>query len=201
MSDKLFTIGYSGYPDVDEFISELKKYGIQILIDVRSNPYSAFFNNYNKDQLSVKLKENGIYYRNFAKQFGARQENITFYKNGRLDFEVFSESGQFLEGVHTVEKSTAIIAFMCAEKNPSECHRAILVAKAFSDRGHEIIHIIPNDITLTQKDIDDELLEKYFPNRDQCTMFDEAFTEEEYIKKAYVLRNDEIGFKLEDLRT
>ena len=91
---------------------------------------------------------------------------------------------------------------MCAEKHPSECHRAILIAKAFSDRGHEITHLKPGGITLSQHDIDNELLEKYFPDRAQASLFDEDNkSEQEYIDLAYKMRNDEIGFKLEDLQT
>ena len=107
-----------------------------------------------------------------------------------------------MEGIRSVEKSAASIAFMCAEKHPSECHRAILVAKAFSDRGHEITHLKPGGITLSQHDIDNELLEKYFPDRAQASLFDEDNkSEQEYIDLAYKMRNDEIGFKLEDLQT
>ena len=134
MAKQLFTIGYSGFPVIHDFVQALKEYGIQVLIDVRSNPFSAYYEDYNKDKLNCILPKNGIYYFNYARQFGARQEDVSFYKNGRLDFELFSKSKQFLDGVHEVEKSDAVIAFMCAEKHASECHRAILVARAFSDR-------------------------------------------------------------------
>ena len=200
MAKEIYTIGYSGYPDVGDFVSELKRYGIQILIDVRSSPYSTHYESYNKDRLAQTLLENGIYYANYARQFGARQEDRSFYKDGRLDFETFAESKQFLEGVRSVERSQAVIAFMCAEKHPSECHRAILVSRAFSERGQEIVHIKPGDVTLSQSDIEQELLEKYFPDRAQTSLFEEnEITEAEYIAEAYRLRNDEIGFKLEDL--
>lgn len=200
MAKAIYTIGYSGFPDVRDFVSTLKQYGIQILIDVRSSPFSTYFESYNKDQLARILRENGIYYANYARQFGARQEDLSFYKNGRLDFELFSQSEQFLDGVQSVERSQAVIAFMCAEKHPSECHRAILVTRAFNERGHEIIHIKPGDITLSQSDLDQELLDKYFPNRAQTSLFEEnEKTEAEYIADAYRLRNDEIGFRLEDL--
>lgn len=200
MAKAIYTIGYSGFPVVRDFVSTLKQYGIQILIDVRSSPFSTYFESYNKDQLARILRENGIYYANYARQFGARQEDLSFYKNGRLDFELFSQSEQFLDGVQSVERSQAVIAFMCAEKHPSECHRAILVTRAFNERGHEIIHIKPGDITLSQSDLDQELLDKYFPNRAQTSLFEEnEKTEAEYIADAYRLRNDEIGFRLEDL--
>ncbi len=204
MAKKLYTIGYSGFPEIADFISTLKHYGVQLLIDVRSSPFSAYFEQYNKDRLDYELKNAGINYRNYARQFGARQENRAFYKNGRLDFETFSRSEQFLEGVSVVENSPCVIAFMCAEKHPSECHRAIMVTRAFSLQGHEITHIKPNGITLSQRDIDEELLQKYFPDRNQVALpgfgDENEKNEDEYIREAYALRNDEIGFKQEDLK-
>lgn len=200
MAKELYTIGYSGFPDVEEFVSTLKQYGIQILIDVRSSPFSTYYEDYNKDLLTLTLHKNGIFYSNYARQFGARQEDKSFYINGRLDFETFARSKQFLEGLQSVEKSKAKIAFMCAEKHPSECHRAILVTRAFHERGHKIVHIKPGNITLSQEDIERELLDKYFPDRAQTSLFDDVEkTEDEYIAEAYRFRNDEIGFKLEDL--
>ena len=201
MAKKLYTIGYAGFPDTQDFLNALHRFGVQILIDVRSSPFSAYHAAYNKDVLSKLLTEDGIFYSNFAKQFGARQEDSTFYKDGRLDFETFSRSEQFLDGMRKVDNSNAVVAFMCAEKKPSECHRAILVAKAFNDQGQEVTHILPGGGTITQQDIEQELLDTYFPNRAQASIFEEMNkSEEEYIAEAYRLRNDEIGFKWEDLR-
>ncbi len=200
MANKLYSIGYAGFPDVQDFVHAIKDNQIQILIDVRSRPYSAYHENYNKEQISQVLSENGILYFNFSRQFGARQENLAFYRNGRLDFELFSKSEQFLSGVSQVEKSSASIAFMCAEKDPCECHRAILVARAFSDRGHEVVHIKPGGEVMTQKDIETALVNEYYPNRAQSSLFEEDnMTEDAYISAAYVRQNDKIGFRLEDL--
>lgn len=200
MAKLLFSIGYAGFPNVNEFIQTLKRYGIQILVDVRSDPYSHYYKCYNKDCLKQALVMHGIYYFNYARQFGARQMDISLYKDGRLDFDLFSKSEQFLDGVQKVEKSNAVIAFMCAEKHPMDCHRAILVTRAFSDRGHDIIHILPNGRTLTQKDLENDLLDAYYPSRAQESLFDQdRMTQNDYIEAAYKLRNDEIGFKLEDL--
>ena len=201
MAKELYTIGYAGFPNTQDFLDALKRYEAQILIDVRSSPFSNYYAAYNKDALSDLLRAQGIYYFNFAKQFGARQENSEFYRNGRLDFETFSRSDQFVDGVRKVDASNAVVTFMCAEKKPSECHRTILVARAFSDKGQEVKHIMPNGETMTQRDVERELLETYFPNRAQASIFEEMNkSEEEYIAEAYRLRNNEIGFKLEDLR-
>ena len=200
MAKELYTIGYAGFPSTQDFLNALKQYGVQILVDVRSSPFSAYYADYNKDVLGEFLKENGILYFNYAKQFGARQEDNAFYRKGRLDFDVFSHSEQFLDGVRKIDASNAVVAFMCAEKKPSECHRTILVAKAFSDRGQQVTHILSNGESMTQRDVDLELLETYFPDRAQASLFEETDKpEEEYIAEAYRLRNDEIGFKWEDL--
>ena len=53
MSTRLiYTIGYSGYGnDPGLLIAELEKRNVNVLIDVRSNPDSEQFNNYNKEKL------------------------------------------------------------------------------------------------------------------------------------------------------
>ena len=61
MAKELFTIGYSGFPDIQDFIDTLKYHGVQILIDVRSSPFSAYYAQYNKDQLGPMLKAAGMY--------------------------------------------------------------------------------------------------------------------------------------------
>ena len=199
MKKTLYTIGYAGFPDIDDFVAALNEHGIQIVIDVRSSPYSAYHEQFNKDVLERRLKTAGIFYFNYAKQFGARQEDVSLYKNGRLDFELFSNSPIFLDGINRVEKSSAKIAFMCAEKHPTDCHRAILVTRAFSDRGHSIIHIKPNHITLSQNDVENELLDKFYPEREQACLFEEPLSDAKLLSAAYRLQNDAIGFKLEEL--
>ena len=197
--DTIYTIGYSGF-QVDEFISTLKRNGVNALIDVRSEPYSAYHHDYDKETLSQNLRKNHIYYRNYAKEFGARQENHGFYKNGRLDFDSFSKSPQFQSGVSKIVEGANqgfTFAFMCAEKDPLQCHRAILVAKAFSDMGFSVKHVVPVDGKIeieTQQNLEDEMIDCYFP-----PMFRNE-SKEALLADAYRRKNDEIGFKLEDLK-
>ena len=76
---KVYTIGYSGFPEIDEFIAILQSFKINVLIDVRSSPYSSYYDAYNKENIEATLKKAGIYYRNYAREFGARQEKCTCY--------------------------------------------------------------------------------------------------------------------------
>ena len=200
MEKNIYTIGYSGYA-VDDFINELKKYHISALIDVRSSPYSTYYTDYNRPALEKRLKQSGMFYRNYAQEFGARQENRLFYNSeGYLDFEKFAKSEQFISGVDKVCGGTDKgykAALMCAEKNPLECHRCILISRAFSDREYNIVHLLPNGETKTQKDIETELLNEYFPDREQFSLF-EAPDENELLDRAYRLKNAEIGYRQEE---
>ena len=95
---EIYTIGYSCF-EINEFINILKLYKINALIDVRSTPASKMYSDYNKEQLSALLKEKGIVYRNYKREFGARQENINYFTDGYLDFEKFTKSDIFISGI------------------------------------------------------------------------------------------------------
>ena len=202
MNAIIYTIGYTGF-SVDEFINVLKDREINVVIDVRSTPYSERYPDYNKENLERVLKSNQIYYRNYIKEFGARQDNRNFYSSeGYLDFEVFSKSEQFLSGVEKIENSVAKgykIVFLCAEKKPIQCHRTILVARAFHKLGYKVIHLLPDNATVTHKEIEIQLLNEYFPNRAQIDMFStDVKTDEEYLNEAYKIQNKKIGYRIED---
>ena len=201
MSNTLYTIGYTGFT-VEEFITTLKHYGINVVIDVRSSPYSERYADYNKDNIEKVLKEHGIYYRNYVSEFGARQDDARFYADdGILDFELFAQSERFKSGVckiqNSLEKGYRIV-LMCAEKNPVQCHRTILVARAFSDRGYSVLHLLPEQKAITQEQIELELLNKYFPNRGQISLFSSCnMSDEECLIEAYKIQNKKIGYKVE----
>lgn len=198
----VYTIGYTSF-DLEKFVEVLKKYKVTCLIDVRSQPKSTYYKDFDDVNLSLTLKENKILYRNYKKEFGARQDDKTFYSGkGYLDFEIFAKSKQFNDGVEkvrTAQKMGYVVCLMCAEKDPINCHRTILIAKNLSDKGFDIKHILSTENVCDQTDIDKRLLDKYFPNRNQLSLFDEDnLTDEQALAKAYKLRNEEIGFKLED---
>ena len=200
MMNAIYTIGYSGFT-IEAFLETLKQRHVNVLIDVRSFPYSEFFQQYNKDILSGILIKNSIYYRNYAKEFGARQKNPNYHSpDGYLDFERFAQSAPFQEGVKKIIDSINqdyTIAFMCSEKEPINCHRAILVARAFYNLGYPIMHLLPDSGIETQADLEKELLNQYFPNRNQLSLF-QSFDDnsDNLINEAYRLQNAKIGYKM-----
>ena len=197
MINTLYTIGYAGF-SIEDFVKSLKSHKIDLVVDVRSKPYSQYYADFNKEPIENKLEEASIYYRSYAKEFGARQDDKQYYPEGYLDFGLFTErSLEFASGVerliNSMEKGYTF-ALMCAEKDPSMCHRTIMVARAFCEKKYHVIHLLSNNKETTQKDIEKQLLEKFFPQREQLNLFQENISNEEYVKRAYALQNAEIGY-------
>lgn len=194
---KIYTIGYSSF-DIDEFTSVLKKNNISCLIDVRSNPSSKYFPDFSKNNLENILISSGILYRHYKNEFGARQKNQRYYTSGYLDFSKFVQSDKFLEGVKKIElgiERNYTFVLMCAEKDPSMCHRNIMIAREFYKKGYQVNNILADGTIETQDDIEKKLVKSYFPHRNQLSFFDIELSWDEMVSKAYDMRNREIGFR------
>ena len=202
---EIFTIGYSGFT-IDSFVYTLKQFDIKCVVDVRSIPFSKFHPDYNKDFLCKVLNENKILYRHYANEFGARQNDHSFYdEDGILDFHKFIASEQFQSGISKVENGIQIgysFAMMCAEKDPINCHRSIMVGQGFKKSGFSVKNIIDENRYESQEALEDRLLDMYFADRNQLSIFDLSIippNESDLINRGYVKRNKEIGFRINNL--
>ncbi len=197
---QLYTIGHSTYPE-SHFLELLQYYGIQYVLDVRSTPFSKYAPQYNSNNLQDYLKVNGIVYAPMGKYFGARREDRSLYHvDGYLDFEAVRDSDLFIKGKMNVLKGLEKyhIALMCTEKDPFDCHRAILVARGFELDGIDVKHILHDFSYISQEDLNQRLLEKYFPDRGQISLFEEENrSDSDYLKEAYRIRNREIGYRID----
>jgi len=197
---EIFTIGYAGF-EIDDFIKALKEYHINSLIDVRSMPFSKFHSAYNKPIFSKTLQNRGIIYRNYKREFGARQDDRKYYPNGYLDFSMFTKSQVFLEGMDKIIKAIPLgyrFVLMCSEKDPITCHRSIMIAKAFYNNGVLINNILSDRSIITQSDIETRLLDMYYPDRDQLSLFGEQLSVEEMIQNSYIFQNKKIGYRIDN---
>lgn len=200
----LFTIGHTNHSH-EEFLKLLKQYNITYLLDVRSTPFSQYTSQFNKDVISEFLQANGIKYCHMGKFFGARPEDKTLYtKDNYLDFEKMRDSDLFKKGLDNVMRGLADgnnIVLMCTEKDPMDCHRAIMVARGFELQGVDVNHILPDGKLQNQKELDNRLLDKYFADRHQISFVSNIseIPEEELIIDAYRKRNTEIGYHNDSL--
>lgn len=198
----LFTVGHSTY-EIDYFINLLKTYEINCIVDVRSTPYSKYSTQYNKDAIKMSLKSNNISYIYMGTEFGARRSSKDLYtREGYVDFERVKHDQDFKAGIERIKvglKKGYNIAFMCTEKRPDECHRCILVGRNFKDLGYEVINIINESEYKSQEEIEMDLLEIYYPDRNQIALIPDMNlankSHKDLINDAYKLRNKEIGYK------
>lgn len=201
MSRILYTIGHSQH-DVEYFIDMLRKYDINYVLDVRSTPYSQFAENYNRENIRAILKKAGIEYSFMGSYFGARPENrILYSKDGYLDFEKARNSVKFQNGVNNVIKGIGEgnnITLMCTEKDPIECHRAIMVARTFFERGVDVQHILADSSLQSHDVLNQRLINMYFPDRYQMSLFvSENKSDKECLEDAYRIHNKKIGYHLD----
>lgn len=144
MQDILFTIGHSTHPQ-ERLIALLLQHGITALCDVRSKPYSRMNPQFNREELEQALMARGIAYRFLGKELGARSDDPTCYEGGKVQYTRLAETELFKHGIKRVlrgMKEGFRIALMCAEKEPLECHRTILVARHLAAHGLRVEHIL-----------------------------------------------------------
>jgi uncharacterized protein (DUF488 family) len=142
MKDTLFTIGHSTHPQ-QRFIELLRQNDITALCDVRSKPYSRMNPQFNREELKQALRDCGIVYVFLGKELGARSDDPACYENGRVQYDRLSQTELFRQGLERVRDGMKKyrLALMCAEKEPLECYRTILVARYLVVHGVDVEHI------------------------------------------------------------
>lgn len=175
----------------------LQSYGINCVCDVRSVPYSRFAEQYNREYLNVVLEKHDIKYLFFGEEFGARRKEDRLLTDGIVDFEKVSKSEKFLRGVlrirNGIEKGYKIV-LMCTEKEPVDCHRTILVSRNLYNIGVKVKHILPDGTVKMHEKIEEELVDRYFPDINQRSLFN-IDEQNDYISEAYRKANHEIGYR------
>jgi uncharacterized protein (DUF488 family) len=139
----VLTIGHSTH-SIDAFITLLRQHGVTALADVRSVPFSRFNPQFNKESLERSLKAHGIKYVFLGRELGARSDDRSCYENGRVQYARLARMASFQSGLDRVIRGAHEhrIVLMCAEKEPLECHRTLLVARALVEHGVAVDHIL-----------------------------------------------------------
>ena len=132
MSDVLgtvLTIGHSTHA-FDAFTALLHRHHVTAVADVRSAPYSRFNPQFNRKPLTEALKVQGMRYVYLGRELGGRSDDLDCYEDGRIRYDRVAATESFKSGLARVVQGAAKhrIALMCAEKEPLDCHRTLLVA-------------------------------------------------------------------------
>ncbi len=189
----LYTVGHSNY-DFDRFLALLKKNDIKAIADVRSNPYSKYTPQFNREHLERELKNHGIFYVFLGNELGARRKEPECYKNKKVVYSQVAKTPAFQRGIDRLKNgaSRMRVAIMCAEKDPLTCHRTILVAHFARKEFKEIKHILEDGSIETGDQADKRLL------RESGLDADDLFNPpKERLTQAYRKRAEKIAYQEE----
>lgn len=168
------TIGHSTHA-IERFVDLLKAGGVETLVDVRSTPYSRRFPQFGRERLAKTLAESGIGYL-FA---GAALSG----KSG-ASYEASAARPEFRDalGELIAHAGDRTLCLMCAEKEPLDCHRTVLVSRRLAERGVEIEHLLADGRTEPHAAVEERLLGKRGPDlfsTDRATQLAEAYATRE----------------------
>ena len=143
MSYSLYTVGHSNH-NLAHFLSLLKHHEITAIADVRSHPFSRYCPHFNQSKLKNELVKHKIAYSFLGRELGARSDDGSCYdQNGQVQYGKLAETEEFRLGVQRLIEGSATyrIALMCAEREPLECHRTLLVSQELAKHRFEVHHI------------------------------------------------------------
>jgi len=188
----ILTIGHSTH-ELPAFVELLKRHGVTAVADVRSQPRSRL-EQFCRPALEAGLKAEGLQYVFLGRELGARRDEPECYIDDRADYDRIARLPAFAAGLERIERGaqTHVIALMCAEKDPLDCHRMVLVCRHLSRRGVTIAHILADGELEPQAEAERRLVKRMGVER---TLFEPNVSEEELIQQAYDKRALQIAYR------
>jgi uncharacterized protein (DUF488 family) len=144
---QVWTVGHSNVT-LDELLDLLGAHGIKVVADVRSEPHSRFVPWFDRDPLKEALAEDGLGYVYLGEQLGGRPTG----RDVHAAAEAFKAGLDRLVGGVRDHK----VAVMCAEEDPSSCHRRLLLTPALEARGCEVHHLRADGSVLSEAQLQAE---------------------------------------------
>ena len=155
----IYTIGY-GTRSLDELVATLRRYNVEYLADVRSQPYARHKPEFAKAALEQALREAGLRYVFMGDALGGRPKDPQFYSGDKVDYVKLREAPFYKEGIARLQTALdkgLVLALMCSEGKPQECHRSKLVGATLEAMGIEVRHIDEQGALKTQAETLDEI--------------------------------------------
>lgn len=162
MENTVLTIGHSNH-SWESFAALLERHGVGAVADVRSAPYSRFNPHFDRETFASALKERGMAYVYLGRELGGRSEDPGSYEGGRIRYDRIALTERFRDGIERVVRGAGKhrIALMCAEKEPLDCHRTLLVAPALEREGIDVMHVHADGVLEPNAQAMDRLLDKF----------------------------------------
>jgi uncharacterized protein (DUF488 family) len=139
----LFSIGHSNIP-AERFMALLRATGVNAIADVRSTPFSRFFPWFSGKALAASLRQEGMMYLPYGAVLGGRPRDATLYCDGIADYEAMARQPDYQTALDRLlaDAAQSRVCLMCAEREPLDCHRCLLVTRSLAERGLAVGHIL-----------------------------------------------------------
>lgn len=185
----VYTVGHSNH-SIEKFVGLLSANAVTAVADVRSQPFSRRHPQFNQERLAAALAQQDIEYVFLGKELGARSEDPSCYENGKVQYGRLAAAPAFKAGIERVlmgaEKFR--VALLCAEKEPLDCHRTLLVSRALENSGASIAHILADGSVEPQERTMTRLIDLVGLSKD------DLFRHDDLVATACRLREDKIAY-------
>lgn len=178
---------------------------INLIIDVRSTPYSQHTPQFNKENLYGILSNNNIQYLYLGNAIGGRYTaSDLLYPDGKVNYSKVSELGSFKEGIARVKdilRSENHACLLCSERDPLICHRFALISRALKQEGVVVEHILSEAEIISQDQLEKRMLKKYNTNPSPLDKWIPVTNSTSVIvtlDKAYELHGREIAYRVQN---
>lgn len=155
----VYSIGHSLLSKA-RFIARLQEYGIQVLLDVRSSPSSSRAPHFSRPVMKEWLGEVGVIYSFGGRHLGGRPSDPGLYERGQVSYDKMAATPGFTAALRRLLRGAkrSRVAIMCAEADPIECHRFLLIGRYLSAHAVPILHVHSNGAAESQSEGETRLL-------------------------------------------
>lgn len=155
----ILTIGHSKHT-IERFTALLAGARVTAVADIRSAPRSRFAPHFNRDALAASLAGQNVSYVFLGRELGGRPQQPDMFTSGVTDYEKMAASESFRAGLQRLMTGAEqhLIAVMCAEADPLDCHRCLLVGRALAGANVDVGHILASGEIITHAQAEERLL-------------------------------------------
>ena len=143
----IYSIGHSNH-SVERFFQLLAPYGIAVIVDVRSVPYSRHVSHFNRENLVKLAGEKGFIYEWRGGSLGGKRSSEDISSN-----RTFKDAVEKLARDFGDDTGGKIAVLVCAEGDPRKCHRSTLIGpslRSLGDHPIDLQHILPDGTLISQ---------------------------------------------------
>lgn len=167
----LYTVGHSNHSP-ERFLNIVSPFLITHIIDIRSVPYSGRYPHFNRDNLKKITGQAGMIYEWQGDCLGGLLENGESYDE-KIESESFKHAVNKIVNEFHEAKDGNTACLVCAEKDPSRCHRSILLGPVFLNNHHvDLHHILADGTLILQSDL--EISKSNSDRAGTLSLFDET---------------------------